>query len=286
MYKVLLVDDEYMILQGLKVIIDWQALGFEVVATARSAKEALAYLDDCAVDVMISDVNMPGMTGLELIEAARDVLPHLQTLILSGYQEFSYVQRAMELETKGYLLKPVDKKELVAKMLYFKEWLDEQRAASLRQAAYREGLINLWLADELSEKEFFQLTQEQPEAELLGFTVLYVDCKTFSPALEAFFEASKQPFYLKKAEQKKVYLVILLGQSHQAKRFTNTLQERFYNTINQIILGETVVDWENVYESYNQVRRSFFYNSEVSQVAAKTNAKIELPESRLQFFFL
>lgn len=110
MYKVLLVDDEYMILQGLKVIVDWQALGFEVVATARSAKEALTYLDDCAVDVMISDVNMPGMTGLELIEAARNVLPHLQTLILSGYQEFSYVQRAMELETKGYLLKPVDKK--------------------------------------------------------------------------------------------------------------------------------------------------------------------------------
>lgn len=284
MYKVLLVDDEYMILQGLKVIIDWQALGFEVVATARSAKEALAYLDDCAVDVMISDVNMPGMTGLELIEAARALLPHLQTLILSGYQEFSYVQRAIELETKGYLLKPVDKKELEAKMLYFKELLDERRAASLRQAAYREGLINLWLADELSEKEFFQLTQEQSEADLSGFTVLYVDCKAFSPALEAFFEASQQPFYLKKEEQKKVYVVILLGQSHQAKCFTNTLQERFYNIINQIILGETVVDWENVYESYNQVRRSLFYNSEVSQIAAKTSAKIELPESRLQFF--
>lgn len=284
MYKVLLVDDEYMILQGLKVIIDWQALGFEVVATARSAKEALAYLDDCAVDVMISDVNMPGMIGLELIEAARALLPHLQTLILSGYQEFSYVQRAIELETKGYLLKPVDKKELEAKMLYFKELLDEQRAASLRQAAYREGLINLWLADELSEKEFFQLTQEQSEAGLSDFTVLYVDCKAFSPALEAFFEASQQPFYLKKEEQKKVYVVILLGQSHQAKCFTNTLQERFYNIINQIILGETVVDWENVYESYNQVRRSLFYNSEVSQIAAKTSAKIELPESRLQFF--
>lgn len=142
-------------------------------------------------------------------------------------------------------------------MLYFKEWLDEQRAASLRQAAYREGLINLWLADELSEKEFFQLTQEQPEAELLGFTVLYVDCKAFSPALEAFLRPPSSPL-LKKAEQKQVYLVILLGQSHQAKRFTNTLQERFYNTINQIILGETVVDWENVYESYNQVRRSLF----------------------------
>lgn len=70
MYKVLLVDDEYMILQGLTMIIDWQALGFEVVQTARSGKEALAYLTQYPVDVMISDVTMPGMTGLDLIEAA------------------------------------------------------------------------------------------------------------------------------------------------------------------------------------------------------------------------
>lgn len=176
MYKVLLVDDEYMILQGLTMIIDWQALGFDVVSTARSGQEALAYLAQYPVDVMISDVNMPGMTGLDLIEAAKTNHPQLQTLILSGYQEFSYVQKAMELETKGYLLKPVDKAELQAKMKQFKDWLDTQQAESIRQETYHDSLLTLWLTDELSEKEFHQLSQDLPEHALTGFTVLYVEC--------------------------------------------------------------------------------------------------------------
>lgn len=198
MYKVLLVDDEYMILQGLTMIIDWQALGFEVVQTARSGKEALAYLTQYPVDVMISDVTMPGMTGLDLIEAAKTYHPQLQTLILSGYQEFSYVQKAMELETKGYLLKPVDKAELQAKMKQFKDWLDAQQAESIRQEAYHDSLLTLWLTDELSEKEFQQLSQGLPAAALTGFTVLYLDCQEWQAAIDAYFEREGQPFYLKK----------------------------------------------------------------------------------------
>ncbi|HFK8646016.1 TPA: response regulator [Streptococcus pyogenes] len=284
MYKVLLVDDEYMILQGLTMIIDWQALGFEVVQTARSGKEALAYLTQYPVDVMISDVTMPGMTGLDLIEAAKTYHPQLQTLILSGYQEFSYVQKAMELETKGYLLKPVDKAELQAKMKQFKDWLDAQQAESIRQEAYHDSLLTLWLTDELSEKEFHQLSQDLPEHALTGFTVLYVECSEWIEEMEAYFKQEEQPCYLKKEEDKKIYLAILLGRAQQAKAFTSNLQKQFSENIQQIILGETVDDWENVYESYNQVRQSLFYNSQMSQPTDKGNSKLEMPESRLQFF--
>lgn len=284
MYKVLLVDDEYMILQGLTMIIDWQALGFDVVSTARSGQEALAYLTQYPVDVMISDVTMPGMTGLDLIEAAKTNHPQLQTLILSGYQEFSYVQKAMELETKGYLLKPVDKAELQAKMKQFKDWLDAQQAESIRQETYHDSLLTLWLTDELSEKEFHQLSQDLPEHALTGFTVLYVECSEWIEEMEAYFKQEEQPCYLKKEEDKKIYLAILLGRAQQAKAFTSNLQKQFSENIQQIILGETVDDWENVYESYNQVRQSLFYNSQMSQPTDKGNSKLEMPESRLQFF--
>ncbi|HFR5557594.1 TPA: response regulator [Streptococcus pyogenes] len=284
MYKVLLVDDEYMILQGLTMIIDWQALGFDVVSTARSGQEALAYLTQYPVDVMISDVTMPGMTGLDLIEAAKTNHPQLPTLILSGYQEFSYVQKAMELETKGYLLKPVDKAELQAKMKQFKDWLDAQQAESIRQETYHDSLLTLWLTDELSEKEFHQLSQDLPEHALTGFTVLYVECSEWIEEMEAYFKQEEQPCYLKKEEDKKIYLAILLGRAQQAKAFTSNLQKQFSENIQQIILGETVDDWENVYESYNQVRQSLFYNSQMSQPTDKGNSKLEMPESRLQFF--
>lgn len=233
MYKVLLVDDEYMILQGLTMIIDWQALGFEVVQTARSGKEALAYLTQYPVDVMISDVTMPGMTGLDLIEAAKTYHPQLQTLILSGYQEFSYVQKAMELETKGYLLKPVDKAELQAKMKQFKDWLDAQQAESIRQEAYHDSLLTLWLTDELSEKEFQQLSQGLPAAALTGFTVLYLDCQEWQAAIDAYFEREGQPFYLKKKKIRRFiwlsYLVKLIKPRRLPMIYKSDSQETCIN---------------------------------------------------------
>lgn len=94
----------------------------------------------------------------------------------------------------------------------------------------------------------------------------------------------KVSLFISKEEDKKVYLAVLLGKTDQAKAFTYDLQKRFSRNMHQLILGETVDDWENVYESYNQVLKSLFYNCEVSPIRAKDKSKIELPESRLQFF--
>lgn len=71
MLKVLLVDDEPFILQGIKVIIDWEKEGFEIAATAENGLEALEYLKKEKVDLIIADIRMPGMTGLELLEQIR-----------------------------------------------------------------------------------------------------------------------------------------------------------------------------------------------------------------------
>ena len=67
MYRVMFVDDEYMILEGLKWIISWQELGFEIVKTARSAQEALAFLETESIDVLLTDITMPEMSGIELL---------------------------------------------------------------------------------------------------------------------------------------------------------------------------------------------------------------------------
>ena len=71
MYQVLLVDDEYMILNGLKKIIDWKSLGFQIVATAENAKEGLSVLEQQRIDLVVTDVTMPEINGLEFIEAAQ-----------------------------------------------------------------------------------------------------------------------------------------------------------------------------------------------------------------------
>ena len=112
MYKVLLVDDEYMITEGLKRLIPFDKWDMEVVATANHADDALDYVREHPVDIVISDVNMPDKTGLEMIGEMRDLLPDAYYILLSGYQEFDYVKKAMNLNVVDYLVKPVDKVEL------------------------------------------------------------------------------------------------------------------------------------------------------------------------------
>ena len=112
MYKVLLVDDEYMITEGLKRLIPFDKWDMEVVAIANHADDALDYVREHPVDIVISDVNMPDKTGLEMIQEMKDLLPDAYYILLSGYQEFDYVKKAMNLSVVDYLVKPVDKVEL------------------------------------------------------------------------------------------------------------------------------------------------------------------------------
>lgn len=114
MYKVLLVDDEYMITEGLKVLIPFENWRMEVVATANDAETALKYIKTNPVDLVITDVNMPGMNGLDMIAQMKSSLPNVAFIILSGYQEFEYVKTALNLQVADYLVKPVNKLELAA----------------------------------------------------------------------------------------------------------------------------------------------------------------------------
>lgn len=114
MLKVLLVDDEPFILQGLSVIIDWEANGFEIVETASNALDALEILQKKKIDLVITDIKMPKMTGLELVEKVRkENLSDAYFVILSGYNDFSFVRNALQNNCVDYMLKPVEMEELL-----------------------------------------------------------------------------------------------------------------------------------------------------------------------------
>ncbi len=163
MYRVLLVDDEYMITEGLKVLIPFEKWKMQVVATANDAETALAYIKDNPVDLVITDVNMPGMNGLQMIEQMKTSLPNAAFIILSGYQEFEYVKTPLNLQVADYLVKPVDKVELAAILeklerefdrssnnqleLIFKEETSEDEIAT-----YLKSFDSVWLGAATQEK--------------------------------------------------------------------------------------------------------------------------------------
>lgn len=114
MLKVLLVDDEPFILQGMSVIIDWHEQGFEIAGKVSNALEALELLRKEKIDLVIADIKMPEMTGLELLQRVRnEKISDAYFVILSGYNDFDYVRTALRNDCLDYMLKPIAQNELL-----------------------------------------------------------------------------------------------------------------------------------------------------------------------------
>ena len=112
MYKVMLADDENLILQGLENIIEWEELGLEIVNKASNGQEAIDKFKENPVDIVVTDINMPQVTGLELLKELKKINSDVKFIILSGYDDFSYAKKAIELGVENYILKPIDEEEL------------------------------------------------------------------------------------------------------------------------------------------------------------------------------
>lgn len=114
MIRVMLVDDEPFILEGLSVLIDWEEQGCQIVKKAANGKEALDYLMNNEADLVFADIKMPVMTGIELLQAVREErISDAYFVIVSGYNDFHYAQSALRYDALEYLLKPVGAEGLI-----------------------------------------------------------------------------------------------------------------------------------------------------------------------------
>ena len=112
MWKVLLADDESVIVKGLSKLIDWAALDIELVGEATDGLMAAQLLEQTRPDLVISDIRMPGLTGLELLERYKTGAQAPKFIFVSGYEEFEYVRQALSGGAVDYLLKPVSAEAL------------------------------------------------------------------------------------------------------------------------------------------------------------------------------
>ena len=164
MTKLLIVDDDRFIREGLKYIIDWDDLGIEIVGTAEGGDEALHVMEELLPDIVITDIRMPQGDGLALIEKIRGKGWHTQIIVLSGYDDYTYVRKAMKFHVEDYLLKPVDAHELASIIKTscekkHEQWRSEQWNREsfqlLRDNVFLRWMENRIEPDQLAEKLFF-----------------------------------------------------------------------------------------------------------------------------------
>jgi two-component system response regulator YesN len=146
-FQLLLVDDEASVVDSLGDTLPWQNIGITGVFKAYSGYEALEILRTHSIDIVISDIQMPGMTGLELLSQVRRSWKRIKCMLLSGHAEFAYAQQAIAHEAFDYMLKPISDGEIMAKvesaLKALREELDETRFRQRLAQAFQENLPKL-----------------------------------------------------------------------------------------------------------------------------------------------
>lgn len=141
MIKVMIIDDEPYIRQGLKILINWEQYGFEICAEAANGKEAVNLMENNEFDLIITDIKMPQMDGLELIEYTRaHISNNIRFIILSGFYEFEYAKKAIKYDVADYVLKPIKEEELI-KVLEEYKVLYSKQVENERKIEYSEKII-------------------------------------------------------------------------------------------------------------------------------------------------
>ena len=133
-YSIVLADDERNILFGMKNGIDWDELGFEVVGTAQNGKEALELIEEYHPDILISDIKMPFMDGLELSKIIHESYMSTKIILFSGWDDFEYARLAISYGVSEYVMKPINYGEMRKLLITMHEKLEEEYAEKLNRA--------------------------------------------------------------------------------------------------------------------------------------------------------
>lgn len=144
MLKVLIAEDEDMIRKGLIHTFDWTSMGCTIVGEAKNGKEGLEKIQEFRPDIVFTDIIMPKMTGIEMLEAAKNI-GDFKSIILTSYSEFEYAQKAINLKVYEYLLKPIDEHAL------------KNTVKKLRKEIYEQRTYSSWL-EKTKDKSEIQLS--------------------------------------------------------------------------------------------------------------------------------
>lgn len=153
MIKVLIIDDEYLVRERLKICVEWASLGYEIAGEADNGEDALMMLEHIPARLAIVDINMPIVDGLAFAQAAQTSHPELKIVILTGYSSFEYARTAIQAGVSDYLLKPINMEELVRVLVQLRGRIESE---THKQRLNADLQLNLAESDGILKREFLQ----------------------------------------------------------------------------------------------------------------------------------
>lgn len=261
----MLVDDEYMLLRGLKKLVDWSAYDFEVVKTEQNPLAALDYLAEHRVDLLCSDMNMPELSGPEFVARAKRQQPDLALVVVSGYDDFDYVKAGLQANAVNYLRKPIDTDELRETLSGVKAQLDAQdaRANNARLAAQTQTRTLITAQDGEPDAALLQslrldFTRQDQPVRLLGVLnplppATLINYLQSAPGVRGYFNENQD--------------VIILFQGNQAtlESFVAQLPRTVGQDFRPVLIGPPAHRLTALRQTFNQlteeIARQYFFET-------------------------
>ena len=133
MIRVLIADDELYFRNYMLTAVDWHSLGFQVCCLAQNGEEVLSELSKNTINIVFLDINMPHINGLTLAEKIKKDYPHIMIVFITGYSDFSFTRKAIQLQVEDYMLKPISPDELSELLQTLKQKYKQKQQETIRK---------------------------------------------------------------------------------------------------------------------------------------------------------
>lgn len=141
MYKLIIVDDEPMIVEQLAMAFEWNKMGFELIETFTSGRQTMEYIQNNPVDCLLADVKMPNINGLDLAKYCYENHPYIGIVLISAYKNFEYAHQAIQYNIIDYVLKPISEEQFFSAMKKLYQRLDIQEQYLKRPSVTSKNMI-------------------------------------------------------------------------------------------------------------------------------------------------
>lgn len=291
MYRLMIVDDEEVILHSLSTCIDWNSLGIQITALCHNAVESYEAMEDVYPDLVISDIQMPGYSGLDLIRwASKSGLP-TKFIILSGYSKFDYAQEAMRLGVKYYLLKPCNNDQLLNAVRSICKEIDVERndVAMVNRKFYHKfqcQTINNILCECATAPTSFPTMQYAWKYIDFHFEPYYMaivknlSLKAVPGFLKALYRFRDDHFpgtYLHLLYARSGLIILCRNQSMDAGAMTTFLRGRFSpETVQETVHPSLILALEQIFEiTKDSVQTQIIYGNDLISLNNFTSASLQ-----------
>ena len=206
MYKVLFVDDEILIQEAVRNCVPWGRLGYQLIGTCKNGKEAMEVIRGTPPDLLLTDIKMPHVDGIELSKFVFQNYPDIKIVIISGYDEFEYAKQAIRYKVAEYILKPISPQEMTGLLTKMKQSLDLKNKwlenfKKIRAAYYsgrqirRKALLNRVIYEGIDYETEEKLEEIGISLEETHYTVIYVEARKESVFKESSFQDQRELAY-------------------------------------------------------------------------------------------